>query len=69
MEEYVARHTGFSTHAVVDEHGWHEWSKMGWWAVTYDESETEETWNEKFAEKFLSNPTEKTVVAVVDCHI
>ena len=69
LEEHVAKHRAFTTHAVVDEHGWHEWSKMGWWAITYDEKESHETWRQKFAERFLSNPTEKTVVAVVDCHI
>lgn len=69
LEERLARQARFSTHAVVDAHGWHEASKMGWWAVTYDEKETRETWNAKFAERFLSNATEKTAIAVVDCHI
>lgn len=68
-EEYMARRGCFSTHAVVDGKGWHEWSKMGWWATTYDENETEADWNAKYRERFLSNPTDKTVVAVVDCHI
>ena len=69
LEERIERVRRFATHAVVDEHGWHEWSKMGWWAVTYDEKESQADWNAKFAGRFLSNPTEKTVIVVVDCHI
>lgn len=69
LEEKLARQAVFSTHAVVDDKGWHEASKMGWWAVTYDEKETEQTWAQKFAERFLSNPTDKTVIVVTDCHI
>lgn len=69
LEEHLARVGGFATHSVVDEKGWHEWSKMGWWAVTYDENETEADWHAKFEERFLSNPTDKTVIAVIDAHI
>jgi hypothetical protein len=69
MESYVKRHTGFSTHAVVDENGWHEPSKMGYWGITYAHKENEETWQEKFAERFLSNTTDKTVIVMVDAHI
>ncbi len=69
LEEYVARHGQFSTHAVLDEEGWHEWSEMGWFGGHHDETESEGSWSTKFAERFLSNPTDKTVIAIVDCHI
>lgn len=70
MEQYVARHMHtFSTHAVVDATGWHEPSRMGYWAVELDRKEKAEDWQAKFAERWLSNPTDKTVIAVVDCHI
>jgi hypothetical protein len=67
--DYLARQSGFSTHGVVDDKGWHEWSKMGWFGSHYHESETEAEWNARFAERFLSNPTDQTVIAIVDCHI
>lgn len=69
FEEYVARHGGFSTHAVVDADGWHEWSPMGWWGCHGKENEAESEWATKFAERWLSNATDKTAIALVDCHI
>ncbi len=33
------------------------------------ETESEADWEAKFAERFLSDATDKTVVAIVDCHI
>lgn len=59
----------FVTHSVLDENGWHEPSEMGWWGMTYNETETWEQWCAKYHERWLSNPTDKTVIAVVDCHI
>lgn len=69
LEEKLARRSTFSTHAVLDKNGWHEWSKMGWWGTHHDEKETETTWAQKFTERWLSNPTEKTVIAIIDAHI
>jgi len=63
------RGTVLATHAVLDDKGWHEPSKMGWFGIDYDATEDELTWSTKFYERFLSNPTEHTIVAIVDCHI
>jgi hypothetical protein len=59
----------FTTHAVVDAKGWHEAAKMGWFAVTYNRKEKEETWDSLYAQRFLSNPTDTTVVAVVTAYL
>lgn len=59
----------FFTHAVLDEHGWHEASKMGWWAITYDETEDEDTWRSKFKERWTTNLPKDTYIAIVDAHI
>lgn len=45
------------TRVVVDERGWHECE------------ENEDTWKTRFAERFLSNPTDRTIIAILDCHI
>jgi hypothetical protein len=68
-EEYIQRNIGFSTAAVLNDQGWHEPCKTGWWGSTYDETEDEKTWEEKFKERFLSDFDENTVIAIVDCHI
>lgn len=69
LDEKLARTRNFSTHAVVDKDGWHEWSKMGWWGTHHSETMTEADWNRDFAKNFLSNATDKTAIAVVDAHI
>jgi len=72
LETFLARagkDAPISACAVLDELGWHEPAKMGWFGSDYDRTEDEETWNSKFAERFLSNPTPNTIVAMVDCHI
>ncbi len=69
LEEYVARFGQFSTHAVLDANGWHEWGKSGYWGTVHSITEPEGSWSTKYAERYLSNPTDKTVIAIVDCHI
>lgn len=70
LEEYMKDVClGLVTHSVLDENGWHEPSEMGWWGISYNETETWEQWCAKYHERWLSNPTDKTVIAVVDCHI
>jgi hypothetical protein len=72
MEQMIIRKIGLgeiTASAVLDENGWHEPHKMGWFGCTYDETETYETWCNKLRERFLSNTTENTIIAMVDCHI
>jgi len=72
LETFLKRNganVAISACAVLDELGWHEPAKMGWFGIDYDRTEDEDSWNEKFAERFLSNPTPNTIVAMVDCHI
>jgi hypothetical protein len=47
----------FFTRVVVDKRGWHELE------------ESEGVWKARFAERFLSNSTDKTIIAILDCHI
>lgn len=70
-DDYINRSlTPFATHAVVTKDGeWHEASKMGWWAITYDETEDEATWRTKFKERFIDTADPEDILVVVDCHI
>jgi len=59
----------FNTYAVLDENGWHEASKMGWFGVSYNQTEDETTWASKFKARFLDTCDRNTVIVIVDCHI
>ena len=69
-ERFIARSSSWDTHAVITPDGvWHERAKMGWWAVTYDETEDSTTWSSKFYDRFLKNLDPNTTLVLVDCHI
>jgi hypothetical protein len=66
----VRRVVPLRTHAVlVEGKEWEEPSEMGWFGTTHDEKEKECDWANKFTERYLANPTEQTVIVVVDYHI
>ena len=69
LEQHLAmsRVEGYSTFAILDDDGWQENGKMGWWACVSDE-QPRETWLQHYKDKFESYP-EDTYLAVVDCHI
>jgi hypothetical protein len=70
LEDYIKNQTSFSTYAFVDKDGeWHERAKMGWFAVTYDEKEDENTWTTKYRERFIDPLDPEDTVVIVDCHI
>jgi hypothetical protein len=53
-------------HAIVTPDGkWHQESKMGWFAMTWDE---DPDWDKKVAE-IMKTHRENTVTVLVDCHI
>jgi len=70
-EHYIARHSApFTTHAVLIEgQEWIEPSEMGWFGCDHDRTEDAATWAQNFQQRFLSNPTDTTVIVVVDYHI
>jgi hypothetical protein len=70
IEQYIETDTPFATFAVITPDGeWHESATMGFWAVTYNEKESEEEWGKKFHERFLKDANPETILVVVDCHI
>ena len=59
----------FGTWAVVDNDGWHEKGKMGWWGLNDATPEGRENWSKSYVDRFLRNEKSDTLLAVVDCHI
>jgi len=67
--DYIGKKCAWSTFAVLDDQGWHEPARMGWFACDFDRKESESEWTAKFKERFLSNFKRNTIVALIDCHI
>lgn len=61
-------HFEWGTYAYLDENGWREPGKMGWWGCSSATPETPVQQQASFAEWLKSKP-EGTLFAVVDCHI
>jgi hypothetical protein len=65
-KEYVEKFGKFRTFAVLNEDGWYERYEG---IPTYGNLIDGETWEKEYRERFLSNFTDRTIVAIVDCHI
>jgi predicted acetyltransferase len=59
----------FSTYAVVDDDGWHEKGKMGWWGVSSESVEEAERWDKSYVNAFINSEELDTILVVVDAHI
>ena len=64
-EEYVTKHSKFSTFALLKDGEWYAKGEMGWWAAVADEKED---WQDELT-KLISELPEDTLLTVVDCHI
>lgn len=66
-DEYVNQPYEFLTFAVLMSDGeWYEKGKMGWWAHVTNE---EESWDEKYKERFLDKADPEWTLTIIDCHI
>lgn len=59
----------WGTWAVLDNEGWHEKGKMGWWGLSSATEQDDQMWKDGFYEKYLQNEDPETILAVVDCHV
>lgn len=59
----------FYTWALVDEKGWYEQGKMGWWAMNGATKESEEAFIKKFCEYIKAEENQDKYLVIVDCHI
>jgi hypothetical protein len=62
-------HWEFGTWAVLDENGWHEKGKMGWFGMSSATHEDEKEWSKSYVDTFLKNEKQDTLLAIIDAHI
>ena len=66
-DEYVNQSYRFLTFAVLIPDGeWYEKGEMGWFASVFNK---EESWDDKYKERFIDNINPEWTLTVVDCHI
>lgn len=68
-ENYAKMESIFTTWALLDETGWHEKGKMGWWAVNDSTKDSELLFIEKFTEIINKPENQDKYLIIVDCHI
>lgn len=68
-ENYAKIKSTFSCWALLDETGWHEKGKMGWWAIDDSTKDSEQLFMEKFTETINKPENQDKYLIIVDCHI
>lgn len=68
-ENYAKRESTFTCWALLDETGWHEQGKMGWWALNDSTKDSELLFIEKFTETLNKPENQDKYLIIVDCHI
>lgn len=68
-ENYAKRESIFYTWALLDNDGWHEQGKMGWFGLSDDTEESEQIFIEKFTETINKKENQNKYLVMIDCHI
>lgn len=68
-EDYGNEYLAFGTYAVLDDEGWHEKGKMGWFGTDDSTPERRKNWNSSFREAFIENEDPETYLVIMDCHV
>ena len=68
-EHYAKIEDTFHTYACLDEKGWNEKGRMGWWAFDNATKESEDAYIEKFYEIINNTENQDKYLIIVDCHI
>lgn len=66
--KYMEAFCPIKTRATLDEKGWNEPGKMGWWACSSDTPESYQAYAKGFV-PWLRSGDQRDFVVVVDCHI
>ena len=69
LSEWLGHFCPIRTYAALDESGWHEPGRMGWWGCSSAEPETRNQYGKVFMDKFVHEKDPETVLVVCDCHI
>ena len=68
-EEYARQNSLFYTWALVDENGWAEQGKMGWFGFDNSTKESKDSFVDKFQEYIKDPENQDKYMFIVDCHI
>lgn len=68
-EEYIRRQGVWTTYAVVDNKGWYEPGKMGWFGMSDTTAESEAEWDNNYRSRFIDTLDPDDEVYIIDCHI
>ena len=68
-EEYARLQSQFYTYALLDEKGWVEQEKMGWWGIDNATESSRKEYVEKFKEYIEAPENQEKYLFIVDCHI
>lgn len=68
-ENYAKIASTFSCWALLDEEGWHEKGKMGWFACNDSTKDSELLFIKKFTETLNKPENQNKYLIIVDCHI
>jgi len=69
LERFACTFNPIKTFAALDDNGWHEPGKMGWFGCSSASAETYLPFAEAFVEKFIKPCGPDDLIVVVDCHI
>lgn len=69
MEKYLCCFNPIAAWATLDDDGWHEPGKMGWFACSGETPEQYVAYKRTFMEKFIDSAHQDDVLVCVDCHI
>lgn len=66
-DEYIAQAKAISCFAILDDEGWKEEGRMGWFGISRDDDPNWDTFVQQYVAELLTNPDKW--IAIVDCHI
>lgn len=69
LEKFLCCFNPIAAWATLDDDGWHEPGKMGWFACSGETPEQYVAYKRAFMEKFIDSAVDDDILVCVDCHI
>lgn len=69
FREHLDHFNPIATYAGLDDEGWVEPGRMGWFASSSATPETYRTWKQTFHDRFIAAAAPDDLLVCVDCHI
>jgi hypothetical protein len=68
MNTFIDYFDPLRTYAALDDSGWHEPGKMGWFGMDSATADSKVSWAKAFREKFINPAQPQDILVCVDCH-